>query len=81
MKQCVFTQPGSLADIPTVNWDVWLTSKADICSCERYVRYGPKADIGAQISRQKIVARPKLYFERLPILNLARSVVASWSTV
>jgi hypothetical protein len=29
---------GSLADIPTVNWDVCFTSRSDIRRCERYVR-------------------------------------------
>jgi hypothetical protein len=36
-----------------------LPPKADMCGATRDVRFGQKADIGAQISRQKIGATPK----------------------
>ncbi len=57
-----------------------LHPRADMCAATRDVRFGPKADTGRSVDNGFREFR-FAYFERLPILNLAISVVASSSTV
>jgi hypothetical protein len=45
LREAIDIRFGSLADIRAVNCDVCFTSEANICPCERHVRFVPIADI------------------------------------